>query len=503
MTAAFEPTQQTPEQQAAALELEWAADPRWDGVTRDYTAADVVRLRGRVSEEHTLARRGAEKLWKQLTEEHKTGGYTNALGAFTGDQAVQQVRAGLKAIYLSGWQVAADGNLAGQTYPDQSLYPANSVPAVVRRINNALLRAGPDRVRRGQPDREDWLAPIVADAEAGFGGPLNAYELTQSHDPGRRRRRPLGGPARQREEVRPPRRQGAGADAAAHPHAERGPARRRRRRRADGHHRPHRRRSPPTCSRATSTSATRSSRPASAPAAPGGLLPGAATGSTPSSPAASPSRRTPTCSGSRRASPTSSWPGRSPKRSTPSSPASCSPTTARRRSTGSATSTTPDRDVPARARRPGLQVPVHHPGRLPRPEPLDVRPRPRLRRARHERLRRAAGGRVRRRGPRLHRHQAPARGRHRLLRPTSPPRSTRTARPSPSWDPPRRGSSTDLRRRQLRQRTEHSAACIPHCRLRRYPSQRGGNGAPFTHASGASDPPSPAHVANRRRTRSS
>ncbi|CAH0216827.1 isocitrate lyase [Microbacterium sp. Bi128] len=179
MTAAFEPTQQTPEQQAAALELEWAANPRWEGVTRDYKASDVVRLRGRVSEEHTLARRGSEKLWKQLTEEHKTGGYTNALGALTGNQAVQQVKAGLRAIYLSGWQVAADGNLAGQTYPDQSLYPANSVPAVVRRINNALLRQ--DQIERAEGEiTQDWLAPIVADAEAGFGGPLNAFELAQS-----------------------------------------------------------------------------------------------------------------------------------------------------------------------------------------------------------------------------------------------------------------------------------------------------------------------------------
>ncbi len=177
MTAAFEPTQQTPEQQAAALELEWSANPRWEGVTRDYSASDVVRLRGRVSEEHTLARRGAEKLWKQLTEEHKTGGYTNALGALTGNQAVQQVKAGLKAIYLSGWQVAGDANLAGQTYPDQSIYPANSVPAVVRRINNALMRADQIEHSEGIRTVEDWLVPIVADAEAGFGGPLNAFEL--------------------------------------------------------------------------------------------------------------------------------------------------------------------------------------------------------------------------------------------------------------------------------------------------------------------------------------
>ncbi|GAB3536595.1 isocitrate lyase [Arthrobacter tecti] len=165
---------------ARELELEWAADPRWEGVRRDYQAADVVRLRGRVQEEHTLARRGAEKLWEQLTTQSQTGEYTHALGALTGNQAVQQVKAGLKAIYLSGWQVAADANLAGQTYPDQSLYPANSVPQVVRRINNALLRADQIEWAEGTQSVEDWLVPIIADAEAGFGGPLNAYELMKS-----------------------------------------------------------------------------------------------------------------------------------------------------------------------------------------------------------------------------------------------------------------------------------------------------------------------------------
>jgi len=155
-----------------ALEFEWATNPRWEGVSRTYSADDVVRLRGRVQEEHTLARRGAERLWDLL----QTEDYIATLGALTGNQAVQMVRAGLKAIYLSGWQVAADANLAGQTYPDQSLYPANSVPAVVRRINNALLRA--DQIEFSESkDEHEWLAPIVADAEAGFGGPLNAFEL--------------------------------------------------------------------------------------------------------------------------------------------------------------------------------------------------------------------------------------------------------------------------------------------------------------------------------------
>jgi isocitrate lyase len=166
-------------QTAAELEALWSGDARWSGIVRDYSAEDVIALRGRVREERTLARRGAENLWRLLHNRNEEGSesWVAALGALTGNQAVQQVRAGLKAIYLSGWQVAADANLAGQTYPDQSLYPANSVPAVVRRINNALLRA--DQIASSEADGSaiDWIAPIVADAEAGFGGPLNAYEL--------------------------------------------------------------------------------------------------------------------------------------------------------------------------------------------------------------------------------------------------------------------------------------------------------------------------------------
>ncbi|CAN5143009.1 isocitrate lyase [soil metagenome] len=162
-------------QTAAELETSWKTDARWNGIERSYSAEDVISLRGSVSEEHTLARRGSERLWELIHSEE----WVPALGALTGNQAVQQVRAGLKAIYLSGWQVAADANLSGQTYPDQSLYPANSVPAVVRRINNALLRADQIETSEGLPTRE-WLAPIVADAEAGFGGPLNAYELMTS-----------------------------------------------------------------------------------------------------------------------------------------------------------------------------------------------------------------------------------------------------------------------------------------------------------------------------------
>ncbi|GAA3982233.1 isocitrate lyase [Thermobifida alba] len=161
---------------SAALQRQWETDPRWKGIERTYSAEDVIRLRGSVTEEHTLARLGAERLWNLLHTED----YINALGALTGNQAVQQVRAGLKAIYLSGWQVAADANLSGHTYPDQSLYPANSVPQVVRRINNALLRADQISWSEGDENAPHWLAPIVADAEAGFGGVLNAYELMKA-----------------------------------------------------------------------------------------------------------------------------------------------------------------------------------------------------------------------------------------------------------------------------------------------------------------------------------
>jgi isocitrate lyase len=185
-------------EQVAMLQQEWATDPRWAGVERTYSAADVIRLRGSVQEEHTLARLGAERLWSLLHDD----GYVATLGALTGNQAVQQVKAGLRAIYLSGWQVAADANVAGQTYPDQSLYPVNSVPQVVRRINNALLRAdqiswAEAEARGDEPSGDEasgdeprgdepsgptpyWLAPIVADAEAGFGGVLNAFELMKA-----------------------------------------------------------------------------------------------------------------------------------------------------------------------------------------------------------------------------------------------------------------------------------------------------------------------------------
>ncbi|MDH3317550.1 MAG: isocitrate lyase, partial [Gammaproteobacteria bacterium] len=155
-----------------ALEKDWSENPRWQGIERDYSAEDVVRLRGSVAIEYTLARRGANRLWKQLSEQL----YVNALGALTGNQAMQMAKAGLQSIYLSGWQVAADANNAGEMYPDQSLYPADSVPSVIRKVNKAFQRA--DQIHHAEGKNGiDWYLPIVADAEAGFGGVLNAFEL--------------------------------------------------------------------------------------------------------------------------------------------------------------------------------------------------------------------------------------------------------------------------------------------------------------------------------------
>jgi isocitrate lyase len=168
-------SQPTREQQAAALEKDWAENPRWKGIQRGYTAADVVRLRGSIQIEHTLAKRGAEKLWNLINTEP----FVNSLGALTGNQAMQQVKAGLKAIYLSGWQVAGDANSTGEMYPDQSLYAVDSVPKVVRRINNTFARADQIQWSEGKSDI-DYFAPIVADAEAGFGGVLNAFELMKA-----------------------------------------------------------------------------------------------------------------------------------------------------------------------------------------------------------------------------------------------------------------------------------------------------------------------------------
>ena len=179
----------TREQQIAALEKDWAENPRWKGVTRDYSAADVVRLRGSVQPEHTFAKMGADKLWKLVTQGAHPSfrpekDFVNCMGALTGGQAVQQVKAGIQAIYLSGWQVAADNNSAESMYPDQSLYPVDSVPTVVKRINNSFRRADQIQWKAGKNPGDagyiDYFAPIVADAEAGFGGVLNAYELMKS-----------------------------------------------------------------------------------------------------------------------------------------------------------------------------------------------------------------------------------------------------------------------------------------------------------------------------------
>ncbi|HEY2824322.1 MAG TPA: isocitrate lyase/phosphoenolpyruvate mutase family protein, partial [Gemmatimonadales bacterium] len=163
------------EEAAGRLTDTWASADRWRGITRPYTAADVLRLRGNVAVEHSLARHGADRLWRLLRE----GTYLPVLSAVTGNQAVEEVRAGLRAIYVSGWQVAADANTAGQTYPDQSLYPSDSVPTLVRRLNHALRRADEIHHVRGD-DRTDWLVPLVADAEAGFGGSLHAFELMRA-----------------------------------------------------------------------------------------------------------------------------------------------------------------------------------------------------------------------------------------------------------------------------------------------------------------------------------
>src|SRR6476620_5767722 len=163
------------EQQIAQLEKDWAENPRWKGIKRGYSAADVVKLRGSLQVEHTLAKRGAAKLWNLINTEP----FVNSLGALTGNQAMQQVKAGLKAIYLAGWQVAGDANSNGEMYPDQSLYSVDSVPKVVRRINNTFQRADQIQWSEGKNDI-DFFAPIVADAEAGFGGVLNAFELMKA-----------------------------------------------------------------------------------------------------------------------------------------------------------------------------------------------------------------------------------------------------------------------------------------------------------------------------------
>ena len=227
-------TPKSPEQ----IQHDWDTNPRWKGITRTYTPADVVALQGSVVEEATLARRGAEVLWEQLHDME----FVNALGALTGNMAVQQVRAGLKAIYLSGWQVAGDANLSGHTYPDQSLYPANSVPQVVRRINNALLRADEIAKVEGDTLRRELAGADRRRRRGRLRWRAQRLRAAEGHDRRRCRGFALGGPAGLGEEVRPPRWQGADPDPAAHPHPDLGPPGGRRRRRADRRHRPHRRR---------------------------------------------------------------------------------------------------------------------------------------------------------------------------------------------------------------------------------------------------------------------
>ena len=203
-------TELTREQQIAALEKDWAENPRWKGIKRGYTAADVVRLRGSLQVDHTLAKRGANKLWTLINTEP----FVNSLGALTGNQAMQQVKAGLKAIYLSGWQVAGDANLAGQTYPDQSLYPANSVPQVVRKINNALHPRRPDPVVEGKNPSDGLCRLARADrrrCRSRLRRRAQRLRTDEVDDRSRRRRRPLRRPAGRGEEVRSHGRQGARA----------------------------------------------------------------------------------------------------------------------------------------------------------------------------------------------------------------------------------------------------------------------------------------------------
>jgi isocitrate lyase len=313
---------ETISQQAARLQDEWSTNPRWKDTERTYSAQDAVRLRGSVAEEFTLARRGAERLRKLLAEEDAVA----ALGALTGNQAVQQVKAGLQAIYLSGWQVAADANLAGQTYPDQSLYPVNSVPQVVRRINNALLRA--DQITWSESEDGDtagspyWLAPIVADAEAGFGGVLNAFELMKAMI--------AAGAAgvHWEDQLASEKKCGHLGGKVLIPTGQHIKTLNAARLAAD------------VCDVPTLIIARTDAQAATLLTADVDerdqpfVTGGCATESSRASPGAWPTHRTPTCSGWRHPSPTSRWPGRSPRASRTSTRTRCSPSTARPRSTG-------------------------------------------------------------------------------------------------------------------------------------------------------------------------
>ena len=405
---------ETISQQAARLQHEWDTNPRWRDTARTYSAQDVVRLRGTVTEEHTLARRGAERLRKLLAEEDAV----TALGALTGNQAVQQVKAGLQAIYLSGWQVAADANLAGQTYPDQSLYPVNSVPQVVRRINNALLRA--DQIAWSESEDGDvhdspyWLAPIVADAEAGFGGVLNAFELMKAmiaagaagvhwedQLASEKKCGHLGGkvliPTSQHIKTLNAAR--LAADVCDVPTLVIA--------RTDAH---------------SATLLTADIDERDQPFVTGsrtdegfyrvrnGIEPCIARGLAyaPYSDMIWMETSKPDLDVAREFAEgiKSVYPDQMLA-------FNCSPSFNWRAHLDELH----HREVRQGTRRDGLPVPVHHAGGLPRPQPLDVRPGQGLRCGGHARLRAAAGGRVRGREVRLHRDPAPARSRHRLLRP--------------------------------------------------------------------------------------
>ena len=376
---------------ADELSNRWQTDPRWKGIRRDYTAKDVTELRGSVHVESTLARRGAERLWKLLHTEP----YVHALGALTGNQAVQMVEAGLKAIYLSGWQVAADANNAGQMYPDQSLYPADSVPALVRSINNAFRRA--DQIQHVEGRDDDRLLPADRGRRRGrFRRPAQCLRADEGHDRSRRGRRPLRRPARQREEVRAHGRQGAGAHAAVHSHAHCRATGRRRDGRAHGAGGPDRRRQSPSCSPATSTNATGRSSPASARRRASSRIDGGLGVAIDRGLSYAPYADLLWCETSE------------PDLAEAAKFAEAIHAEVPRQAAGlqllavvqleEEARRGDDRPLPARAGRDGLQVPVHHAGRLPRPEPVDVRAGPRLPRRRHDGLRGGPAARVRPRG---------------------------------------------------------------------------------------------------------
>ena len=379
--------------EAARLKKDWAENPRWKGIKRGYSAEDVVRLRGSVHIEHTLARRGAEKLWKLVNEEP----FVNTLGALTGNQALQQVKAGLKAIYLSGWQVAADANIAGEMYPDQSLYPVNSVPHVVRRINNTFMRADQIQHMEGKGDI-DFFAPIVADAEAGFGGVLNAFELMKAmieagaagvHFEDQlasvKKCGHMGGkvlvPTREAVEKLIAARlaadcMGVPTMLLARTDAEA----------ADLVTSDVDRNDQPFCTGERTVEGFYRTRAGLDQAVSRGL-------------AYAPYADLIWCETGKPDLDVRE--GSSPKRSRRKFPGkmlayNCSPSFNWKKNLDDATIA----QIPARAGRDGLQVPVHHARRLPQPQLLDVRSRARLRAQRHERIRRDAGSRVRRRGAR-------------------------------------------------------------------------------------------------------